>query len=241
MAQFFAHYRVALCLGVLLVGFLSPAVAAPILIDDFAAPNPQDVFIISLFNSDPFTNAYLDPGILGGQRNLLVDVDGTPKALTAVGTIGEGALDVNTSTPGAYIELGYLGVGGGGLGGVDLVDGTNTGIRLDFDFIDPAGAEFGILLGNGLGTATFVDFLPTSVGPTSIFVPFSSFLIAGGFTFTSVDSLFVGFNVAPIPAPGLDFTLTSIQATVPEPSTLALATFAGLALAAYGLRQKLAR
>jgi len=204
--------------------------AAPVLIDNFADPANPTTFVINLLDSDPYNLAQTGAGILGGERELTIDVQGVSGPVSAVGTIGGGQFLLNSGVPGSLIDLSYNGIGQAGLGGVDLVDGTNTGIRLDFGFVDPGSApnfSYEILLANPSGSAVYIGSLGSIVSPTSIFVPFNLFTVNGGFQFTSVEDVIFQFNL-----PGtdnVDFSLTTLTATVPEPASIVLAGLGALA------------
>ena len=63
---------------------LSSAVsAAPITIDDFNQPNPEQFYVIAAINADPLLHKTAHPSILGGERDLLVDVIGSAALTTA--------------------------------------------------------------------------------------------------------------------------------------------------------------
>jgi hypothetical protein len=211
------------------------ASAAPILIDDFGQPSPQQFYVVSAINADPLLHKTTHASILGGERDLLVDVDGTSNLTSATGTIGGGLFDFGSSDV-VTAALQYDGidadqvvptralVNAGGLS-VDLTGGgTNDRFRLDFANIDAGTTQtlLGVdvfLTGPGGATATFAGATLESLTPTSYTIPFSSFGTAGPFSFASVSSITLTFNSSL--APDVDFALDSFSA-VPEPTGLAL-------------------
>ena len=56
----------------------SAAQAAPVVIDDFTTPGAPVAYVITLMSPDPHLVKSGGPGILGGERDLLVDVAGVP-------------------------------------------------------------------------------------------------------------------------------------------------------------------
>jgi len=233
----FGKLGLLLCLAVLLGSIFSvaSATAAPVLIDDFSQPNPDSFFVISALNPDPYLHKTTAAGILGGQRDMLIDVQGAPGLTTAVGSIGAGRLDFGSSGPvTAYLQYDGVDVDvigppaaltdGGALGGNLTGGGTNNQFRLSFNNIDGGvianPLKVSLNLNGPGGTASFSGTIPESALPTTYSVPFSSFATAGSFSFASVSSLLVTLNAVPA-ASNVDFELTRIE-TVPEPGTLAL-------------------
>ena len=67
-------------------------------------------------------------------------------------------------------------------------------------------------------------------------MPFTAFTTTGTFSFSSVDDFFVNFNITS--SPNVDFSLTGIHASIPEPSTLALTAIAMASVVGYTVRRK---
>src|SRR5688500_12926752 len=65
-----------------------PASAAIVTIDTFNLPDVQQFYVISGINDDPYLNKGPAQGI-GQERDLLIDVVGTPSLTSAAGTIGD--------------------------------------------------------------------------------------------------------------------------------------------------------
>ncbi len=214
----------------LLLGSLAmPARAGSVCIDDFSDPSPEVAYVINLIDSDPTTVTTASAAVLGGEREINIDVLGVSRATSAVGEIGGGTYFSNTGSKGVVIDLIYDGIGAGSLGGADLVMGGNGKINLDFLFLDAGNAtsvSIDVLATDSVGFATFSGSIGESAGAFSYSIPFASFVPAGGFgSFASINLL--AFRINGLGTPNVDFELDQIKA-VPEPSSLALA---GLALA----------
>jgi hypothetical protein len=196
-------------------------------IDNFTDPNPAAVFFINAIDPDPYFRQDNGPGIIDGQRDLLVDVLGPPIPISASGFVGTLAINFDVLSvatggngPGSQVILQY---DGADLDSAALVDALgmnedltangNDGIRIDFDFLQV-----------GTGTTMSVEILATSPGgsasfnslitqdPTSFsyFVPFSSFATVGAFTFADVTSLQFAFNQTGVD--DVDFQIDQIVA-----------------------------
>jgi hypothetical protein len=243
------------CLATLAVAVLStPSHAATILIDDFRdanhfpLPESQQGWGIPLFTqANPFIMEHTPQmgTILGGERDVAIDVTTVPKGVSAFGVIGdvdeedpstEGEFDFGSaSTARVMATLEYDGLDAGevaagaltnalDLGGIDFTAGGNNAFSFAFRTVDPAPNQTGIGLrievtGAG-GTATYVGTIPQSAVESTFLAPFAEFDSAGPLSAaTSIRFIFNG-NGAPDTA--VDFNLKNIAA-VPEPATLAMA------------------
>ncbi|HEX3727508.1 MAG TPA: hypothetical protein VHV08_14740, partial [Pirellulales bacterium] len=106
----------------------------PAMIDDFSAPDPAQNYFINAINANPFTLQTVDAGILGGQRDLTVTVQGPSNPISAsgfIGTVSPGLgvfnLGSASSGPGTEVLFNYDGVGDTGFSS-DLTAGGNNGI-----------------------------------------------------------------------------------------------------------------
>ena len=203
------------------------------MIDDFNYPNEAEV----IFSKDgnPQTLLHDDPDVIGGERQVFVEAWGMENDVSwgvMVGwcpELGDGELVVATGgNPGTFVRAEYNDIG--------LLDLTSySGFEIGFPGID-AGSDTTLLKLDievrGLrGLATYQGFVPESVGPTSITVPFEGFIIDGVDPFGAAKDLAFSFN-APNgrdPIPNIDFEVGHIK-LVPEPHGLVLLLSALLAL-----------
>lgn len=225
------------------------AVVVPVIIDDFSSPAVPATYIIGLINPDPFL--LKQPGGIGGERDLQVDVLGVPSNISAVGTVGGGQYVFGTTdespslatlqydgvdfldTPGALNNAFGLNVdvtGGGG----------NNGVRIEFTDVDAGAANtlsVRITATSAGASATYFGAIPEIAGPSNFDVLFSSFTTVGPFNPTAVTSMQFTFNE--LGATDVDFRLDRILATqVPEPSTVALLACGSLVALALVRRRK---
>jgi len=226
--------------------------ALPIVIDDFSLADPHVAYAINIVDPDPTLIETPDPGLLsimGGERDLLVDVDGVSGPVSATGTVGDGTYMFGTVGMGASATLQYDGVDADivgppamlvnseGLGGIDLTDGgTNVGIRLDFLFIDGgAGTLLGIEVEahSTTGVATFSADIPHDPAPSSYLVPFAAF--TDPTVLAAATSLEITLN--PTAVHDVDFELDYIGVEIPEPHSLTL--LAGGMLPLVGRRRRI--
>ncbi|MBN2473996.1 MAG: PEP-CTERM sorting domain-containing protein [Pirellulales bacterium] len=229
--------------------------ANTIVIDSFDNPNPGTNFFVPGLapwgSGNPFLNKDTVVGVLGGERDILVQVVGTPLPISAAGIIGyepvygNGVLEVGTyGRAGTRVTAQYDGVDmdssgalvdAKGLGPVDLTDGgVNDRLQLAFNSVDGGNAlALGLAVtavGAG-GTPTTVNLLvPESGTPFVYDIPFAAFPVN---VFGSVESLTFEFNNSGTPTPNVDFELDSVVA-VPEPSTLVSLSALGALLVVVG-------
>ncbi len=232
---------------------VSTADAVPLVIDDFSEPDPidntipsNDIFVIEFINNDPTLIQQDEASILGGQRDVLVDVVGTPGNVSATGEIGEGQFVFNSANPGSVVSLQYDGVDAdvqpdlddaldlGGEDGFDLTqEGHQKGIRISFLTFDAGPEEDSVpidIVMTGPGGASAQLPAGTEISesaPTQTYT-FSSFVLSGGFSFTAVTSITIIIN-SPGTQADVDFVMTEI-AVVPEPSVTALCLSGAMAI-----------
>jgi hypothetical protein len=194
------------------------------LVDSFSDPSSADSFFITALNANPFTPPpYFGPGILGGERDLVVNVLNTPNPISANGFIGGGVsngvfnLGTATNGPGTEVTMHY---DGAGLPASLTGNGTNTGIELDFDFLQVGtGTTMNLQIdasSPGGGTATLNENITQNPTGFSLFVPFSSFTTTGSFNFANVNDLKFTYNQTGVQ--DVDFQLNQIVAANPTSS-----------------------
>ena len=203
--------------------------------------SPRVVTVIDLNDPDPTLVKVDHVDTLGGQRDLLFDVLGTPGAVSYAGTIGEGSFVFNSGSPGVIATLQYDGddldivgppaslVNAEGLGGFDLTVGGTDRFSLDFKTIDGGDylyTDIEIEVHNGAAVASFVGAIPNSSIPIRYDVLFSSFTGATS-ALSSATSLEICIN--PNGHQDVDFTMTGSVGT-PEPATMALLALGGIAM-----------
>ncbi len=217
--------------GVLLAG-LAPA-RADFIIDDFSAPAVLVVPVIALLNPDPTIVQTPGAAILGGERDILLDVIGTPTPGSFIGEIGAGEFRFYGASPGTAATIQYDGsdadilgppavlVNSKGLGGVDL---TAHGDRFALDFLslDGGGSQFTeiwiTVYSPGPTADLLVELIPDSAVPsTYTSPPFASWIV----TADPANVTAIEFSLNPIGIADVDFKLDTIS-IVPEPSTMVL-------------------
>ena len=210
------------------------------LVDDFWTPDPHQVYNISDEYSAPLMVETDSSGILGGQRDLLVEIDGDPTTVSTQLLIGaDHGLRLASASPGTTITLQYdgldvdptdqLSVGQTFADPVDLTaGGTNTGLRIDFDMVEAglsaSEMDIRITATGKAGSAEYVGAIPEASDP-SFFVPFSSFMATGGFSFAALVGLQVVLNESA--ESDVDFSLNAIIAENPDSDGFDFANFAG--------------
>ncbi len=236
MNQLARQFGCLLALG--LVFAASTSARAEYIIDDFSAPVDTVVRVIAWAHPDLSVVETPDAGILGGERDILLDVIGTPGFSSFIGEIGAGSFISGCTSPGTAATIQYDGVDADpadaltnseGLGPVDL---TVHGDRFALDFLslDGGGSQFTeiwiTVFSPGGFSDLLVDLIPDSAGPSTYVSP------AFGDWVTNADPTNVAaveFSMNPIGIDDVDFELDTIS-IVPEPSTLALCVL-GLACA----------
>jgi hypothetical protein len=248
--------QTVIALALLAVALLTaPSQGAQILIDDFRdanhfpLPQSQQGWGIPLFTqANPFIMEHTQVigAILGGERDVSINVTTTPKGVSANGVIGdvdeedpgtEGVFEFGSSaTARVYAVLEYDGLDAGevvagaltnalGLGGINLTAGGNNSFALVFRSVDPAPNEVGVGLRievtSAGGTSTWQGLIPESGTEAAFHVPFAAF--SSQAPLSAATSLrFIFNNNGGTPSQAVDFNLKSIAA-VPEPGTIATA------------------
>jgi len=209
-----------------------PPGASDIVIDTFELPAAASNSIINLNSPDPTLLEQVAGGVLGLERDVLVNVNGAPVPISAAFSLGGGEFEFITSfSPGTTARLQYDGLDADNPGPpaslvnsngllVDLTSGgANTELRLDFLSIDGgSGTTLGIIirLQSGAGeTATLAADIPQDANPSSFFASFASFATTAGFSFAAVTSIEVDFN--PTAVERVEFRLDQITATRQNP------------------------
>ncbi len=184
-------------------------------IDQFSDPNPDFVYFINAVNANPLTRSDTGAGILGGQRDLTVNVLGPSNPISANGFVGllgtgDGVFNLGTASsgPGSQVIMTYD-ANGAGLA-TNLTAGGNN-LRLDFDFLQVGTGttmDMKIVLNSPGGTATFTTNITENGSAFSVIVPFGSFSTVGAFSFTNVSSAQFSFNNSGVQ--DVDFELNDI-------------------------------
>lgn len=231
---------------------------ADFIVDDFNAPDQVRVPVIDLVDPDPTHVETPDGAILGGERDLLLDVIGAASPGCFVGEVGRGRLKFNSSSPGTAARLQYDGVdtdvagppadlrNSEGLGPIDLAaEGSMFG--LEFSSIDGGMAQstaIQIEVHSSTTTALLDGVIPDSPGLTTFYAPFDAFDVPDPFdvadVFGAVTS--IEFRINPGGARDVDFQLQTIDVVtvVPEPSTVVLLAGGLIGLLVYARRRRVA-
>jgi hypothetical protein len=151
-------------------------------VDQFSDPNPDFVYFINAINANPLTRNDTGAGILGGQRDLNVNVLGPSNPISANGFVGllgtgDGVFNLGTASngPGTQVIMTYD-ANGAGLA-TNLTAGGNNSLRLDFDFLQVGTGttmDMKIVLTSPGGTATFTTNITENGNAFSEIVPFAS-------------------------------------------------------------------
>ena len=208
-------------------------------VDNFNDPNPAQSYFISQFNPNPTLLKAAGPtsDIIGANRDLVIDVLGTPNPTSAQGFVGTTSGGLNAlqagsgptgpGSPGNEVTLQYSGsnadslTGGGTLTNAQAMNidltrgGALNGFRMDWNFLQVSAGAIPVqynLTSVGGGTATYsFTALDSGNAKFSSFAPFSSFLTAGGFDFAHVSSIQVVYNSAGLQ--GTDYQVDDIITT----------------------------
>jgi hypothetical protein len=230
------EYRVAtlrvFAVASLLVAGLEPS-SATVVIDTFDI-TPQQVLMFPGYPSNVLGVSGVAPEAIGGFRELIANRDGIAHVDVSTNSPfnpGELAFHTGADTAGVGFAV-WSGVGGAGLGGVDLTEGgLNRGV-----YITARAIKFAWSTTVQNSTLTFVvinDFnyrsnitiaIPLeATGPTEYFLPFSSFKpigLIGGADYTNVNEIFM--NMTGVGGTGVAVDSITVG-PVPEPGAIVLA------------------
>ncbi|HFD11731.1 MAG TPA: hypothetical protein ENJ32_04600 [Crenotrichaceae bacterium] len=241
------HQKKACATALLVMLSGSTAFAATVGIDDFDQTtqvlsfNPPEGGPIVSAGSNDFSEANA-PEAIGGFRDLFIQTDGD----IAFNDSGEAAVvstngnvqianSVNSSINTAITWDGadnLASVNTSGLGGVDLIDGTNTGLLLDIDFAD-LGVDLAFNIWDTAGnTATVSRNFANQVRNEQVFFDYSD-LIGDSVDLTSVGAIQL-LASGPL---AYDINFNFLQSVNPNPPTVvsAPATIALVGLGIFGV------
>jgi hypothetical protein len=222
-------------IGAAAVTAMACSANAAITIDNFDAPSSEEATVIDLqTGGDPYAiNQHDDASILGGQRDVLIEVQGTSSLTSYAGTIGGGTFDFISDSPGSIATMQYDSVDtesgsslsdAEALGGMDLTE-SGSSDRFRFEFLSAdLGFDLSVTVQGGGNTASFVGSVASSETPFTYDIAFSSF--AGDQSaIQNADSVTFDFNSAG--QADRDFDLDQIGTAVPTPGSLATGLVAG--------------
>lgn len=225
------------------VSFAPPIQAGTIVIDDFSGPQDPETFVVGMANPGPLLVKQQASGVLGGERDLLLELLGTAGPVSAAMTVGGGTLGLLTGSPGSMLALQYDGFGPGDADSssglfnheglcVDLSDGgQNHQFQIDMLSLDAGpgmdAIDLVVEVTSYDGTAVYTGAMGENANPFTYIIDLDDFETAGDFSWGSVTSVGFLFNVGGQMA--VDFVLDSLTVTVPEPSSLILALPGSLA------------
>ncbi len=200
-------------------------VNADILIDSF--DDAQSVSATSV--STPVIDFLAAPGSwigsgIGAGRRLKADHFGGANSVDLVSdAAGSGVLSYNTGAD----TTGFASARWGPLGGFDLTDGgVLDRLQLNVLFDDlPANATLVIEDGGGIVGGTVVALPGGIFSSTTFDLPYAS--VTNGVDVTDVVNMWLAISS---PFPAADVQVDWVQSTTPEPATLSLLAFGGMAL-----------
>lgn len=208
-----------------------PSAVADLLIDDFSMPGTPVALVMPSQDGETALVETADADILGGERDVLFDIIGTPTRLIGFSAeFNNNLLYYDGHSPGATAILQYDGLDADltappelvlseGLGGVDLTDGGSLfQFSIYFASVDHA-MDIEIEVHSATGVATYMGTTSARPStPTALHAPFR--LFTGDDVFTEATSIEFRFN--PTGVENIDFQLNAIAITAPEPSTIAI-------------------
>lgn len=233
------------------------AEAGMVTIDNFNHPDPGNLYVIATQQTNPSVFVEQEPGIIGGEREFQITVNGIPSPFSALGVVMTGEYVFGSAAPGAKVIFQYDGddqpgsgqAASGNLSNAKLLSknlGTTnpaSNFLIEFLALDsgPTADHIEVevrLWGAGGSTATYHGTVGDSNSPFDYYIPYTSFTTAGGFSFNNVKSMEFEFNTGLIPF--VDFEIDRISA-VPEPSSWALAAMGLAAVMFVARRQRAAK
>ncbi len=193
------------------------------------------------------TNQSVIDGLGGGATSSVVsdavNILGTDRTVS-IEQLGPGGtaseININTGTPGiltlgntdafSVSNITYNGIGGAGLGGVDVTEGgSDDRFTLFVVFGDfPTGIQ--LTVSDGTNTASLSAATPAFAVATPLFFEYTSF-VGGPVDFTMIDMINIQLTTT-TPVSDLQLDLFGTTSEIPEPGVLAIL---GLGLAGLGL------
>ncbi len=184
-----------------------------VVIDDFNGPVPASSYVINAIDPDPTVRQHSVAGVMGGQRDMLVDVNGSPSPISANGIVG-GAIGsysfASAGAPGSRVTMQYDGVDAESPGALvnqlglseDLTaGGLNTHLRMRFLRLDAGqpgttNMQIVVTFTSAGGSATYTGFVNEDpIGNAFLhLIPLSSFTSSGSFDPAAATSVTVEFN-----------------------------------------------
>jgi hypothetical protein len=244
-AQGFSRFRkiVLASIATAMLAIGSNVHAAPVIIDDFADPDPLDMGNgdIGTLDDNPFISITTSsPGIIGGDRTFtaLWPTAGVDIPAGNSARIGEGFVFVSTAGLEAVVlTFDYPSVDGGDLTG----GGMNDTFLLPFVYIE--GGDSGlisidIMVETGGDSSTYHDdFAQSPSSPLDYYASFAAFV--GSADFTDIDTIKIVINDGESSG-NLDMRMESpiITTTVPEPASLSLVIGALMGCTMLGSRRR---
>jgi hypothetical protein len=214
-------------------------------IDDFTQPGSAQFFVVPSGMNSTLELSQVVSGAIGGQRDILVHVNGQTAINSASGMVGHDSsfnlnalqLATNGLSP-TSITLQYSGlntqntstslVNAHNLGGLDLTGGgTNDRLRFVFfssDAQPTTGLDYQLMITGSNGTSTATGTISNSATGFNVDIPFTQLI--GNATLNHIDSVSVTFNGIKL-TPNIDFEISGITA-VPEPATCLTMAIGGL-------------
>ena len=224
----------------LVVFLLLPAsfsVGATIVIDDFVGD--PTLVILGSPGENPKLLETVNAAILGGERDVFLEIPGVPAPASFIGQDGGGSFVFNSGAPGTVGKLQYDGVDSDGVGPPPYLTNAEALGNLDFaslsssfvlDLLYINGGNFPTtridVEVHGAGEiATVTRWIDNSDDPSAFPIGFDEFSGNWLDVFGDVTSIEFRFNDYLTPHKGVDFALDELRidgAPIPEPSTLVL-------------------
>jgi hypothetical protein len=212
------------------------AQAGTVVIDNFDNPTAPDVYYttgapgFSTLSGE--TNHRQAAGIVGGERELTLDVNGLPTPISAAALVGFdpvlalGILQIATAGPaGTLVTLSYDGIIPASPLLADLTDGGLNGeFVLRFLNVDSGsghpGLRVSVTVSDGLISTAMKEILvPDSTLPQEAVLKFSEFSLVGTSPFSNAARVDVVLNQGKTPNADFKLDFIATRAVIPEPST----------------------